>query len=209
MPPNLIRTKIVCTYSIDQKNTLKYSRGLDTNKCHFQQRKSSSKSKYTFIYCLECCVEIWSMGLWGCNSGIQNLREEMNFKIHFQALVGEDKENMTGHSPSTHWEQQSPGVPWSLPHFLGSASMELFQTKFDLQGGLWEIFPGSFQVCSPLVEMALAHALLQTEAAHGRWGKRSMSQGESGSYVICELHRSHLWQDEASWTWAAFPWAGK
>lgn len=79
MPPNLITTKIVCAYSIDQKKTLDYSWASDTDECHSWQPKSFSQLKYPYIYCLECCVETWSMGLWGCNSGIQNLKEEMNF----------------------------------------------------------------------------------------------------------------------------------
>lgn len=41
-----------------------------------------------------------------------------------------------------------------------------------------------------------------------RWERGLWVRG-SGSCVIWELHRSHWWQNEASWTWAAFPWAGK
>lgn len=181
MPPNLISTNIVCAYSIDQKNTLEYSWASDTDKCHSWQSKSFSQLKYSCIYCLECCVEIWSMELLRMQFWHSKFRRRNEFLKSIFRLWWVRTKQTQQVTVRAHTESNGPLV--SAPSSLGFASMEFFQTKFKMQGGLWEVSHGPSQVCLPLVEMALACVLLQTKP----WLGLLMADGERGLWVRGEV----------------------
>lgn len=99
-----------------------------------------------------------------------------------------------------------PHCPLALPPWNSSRQSSRFRKAFgrSLMAHCKRAFP-----CGDGFGKCLAPNRAGASLCWSGMGKEVCESGGSGSYIIWELHRSHWWQDEASWTRAAFPWAGK